>query len=405
MDKPKIPLLMDSILNTPLAILPSKLSEILAILQAKNDGLVLEMVEQSKQAESQDMNYSVKDGIAQIVIQGTLSKRMNLIAAISGGTSYSNIQSQVKRAEDDSDVEGIFYQYDTPGGHVDGLFTTADIIFKGQKPSLTFVDGLCASAGYVLASASGLIVIADRSTETGSLGTVAVHLDQSGKFKKEGVQPTVFASGRYKKIGNPYESLTDSDKKHMQKSLDYMFSLMTDTVSTHRNIPVIDLIDNEVVGGDVFIGEQGINAGLIDEILTKEQALQHLKDVVDGRASFRRNNKIAVRSERIRTTKKFESERRTNNMQTIKSFDLKSIAEQIQSCESLEALKAIENECLLHFSEAGKSAENWLIEEKVKSTSNHVKQLVDIRRRQLLAQPQFQKDMADYRLGEAIGKA
>lgn len=92
-------------------------------------------------------------------------------------------------------------------------------------------------------------------------------------------------------------------------------------------------------------------------------------------------------------------------MQTIKSFDLKSIAEQIQSCESLEALKAIENECLLHFSEAGKSAENWLIEEKVKSTSNHVKQLVDIRRRQLLAQPQFQKDMADYRLGEAIGKA
>jgi ClpP class serine protease len=66
----------------------------------------------------------------------------------------------------------------------------------------------------------------------------------------------------------------------MQKSLDYMFSLMTDTISANRNIFIKDLIEGEVVGGDVFIGEQGINAGLVDQILTREKAIDYLQDVI-----------------------------------------------------------------------------------------------------------------------------
>lgn len=405
MNNSKIPLLMDNVLSTCWAILPSKLSEIMSVLQAKDDGLILEMVEKGKQTETQDINYAVKDGIAEITIDGTLSKRMGLIQALSGGTSYASIQSQIKKAEDDPDVGGLFYNISSPGGNVEGMFTTADIMFNAKKPSLAFADGLMASAAYIIGSGADCVVASDRSAETGSLGVISVLFDESKKYEKEGIKPTVFAAGQYKKIGNKFEPLSKPDKKYIQSKLDYMFTLATDTVSRNRNISASDLINNDIVGGDVFIGEQGISAGLVDQILTREKALEKLKDVIDGRASFRRNNKIAVRSERIRTTKKFESERRTNNMQTIKSFDLKSIAEQIQSCENIDALKAVENQCLTHFAAEAKTAENWIVEEKVKSTSNHVKQLVDIRRRQILAQPQFQKDMADYRLGEMIGKA
>lgn len=396
---------MDNVLNTCWAILPSKLSEIMSVLQSKNDGLILEMAEQNKKSEPHDMNYTVKDGIAEIVINGTLSKRMGLIQALSGGTSYANIQSQIKKAEDDPDVGGLFYNISSPGGNVEGMFTTADVVFNTKKPSLAFANGLMASAAYIIGSGADYVVASDRSAETGSLGVISVLFDESKKYETEGIRPTVFAAGQYKKIGNKFEPLSKPDKKYIQSKLDYMFSLMTDTVSTHRNIPVIDLIDNEVVGGDVFIGEQGINAGLIDEILTKEQALQHLKNVVNGRASFRRNNKIAVRSERIRTTKKFESERRTNNMQTIKSFDLKSIAEQIQSCENLDDLKSLENECLTHFSEKETSAKNWLIEEEAKSMSRQVAALLDIRRRQILAMPEIKQTQEEYALGQAIGRA
>ena len=402
----KIPLIMDNVLNTCWAILPAKLSEIMAVLQAKNNDFILEMTEQGKQSKAQDSNYTVDDGIAMITINGTLSKRMGLIQAISGGTSYSNIQSQVKRAEDDPAVKGIFLDIDSPGGAVSEMFNTADAIFglRGTKPSLAFANGLMASAAYIIGSGADCVVASDRSAETGSLGVISVLFDESKKYEKEGIKPTVFAAGQYKKIGNKFEPLSKPDKKYIQSKLDYMFTLATDTVSRHRNISASDLIANDIVGGDVFIGEQGINAGLVDQILTREKALEKLKDVIDGRASFRRNNKIAVRSERIRTTKKFESERRTNNMQTIKSFDLKSIAEQIQSCKSLDDLKSLEDQCLLHFSEAEKTASNWIKEAEAKTTGRKVAELTDLRRRQLLALPQIQKDAEEYALGKIIGK-
>ena len=272
-----IPLIMDSVINTPWAILRSKLDEIMAVLQSKNNGLVLEMVEQNKQAEPQDRNYSVKDGIAEIVINGTLSKRMGLIQALSGGTSYQAIQNQIKKAESDFAVKGIFYNVDSPGGNVDGMFNTADIIFNATKPSLAFADGCMASAACIMGSGADYVVASDRSAEIGSLGVVAVHFDNSKRYEKEGIKPTVFSAGKYKASGNPHEPLSDKDITHFQDKLDYMYTLAVDTVARNRNISAKELTN---LGADVFIGEQGINAGLVDEIMTKEKAIERLKEMI-----------------------------------------------------------------------------------------------------------------------------
>ena len=282
-NKPTIPLIMDRVISTPWAILRSSLDEIMAVLQSKNNKLVLEMAEKSKQAsgdEIQDSNYIVKDGIAEITIDGTLSKRMGLIQALSGGTSYANIQNQIKKAEDDSDVGGLFYNISSPGGNVEGMFTTADVIFNAKKPSLAFAEGLMASAAYIIGSGSDYVVASDRAAEIGSLGVIAVHFDESKKYEKEGIKPTVFSAGQYKKVGNKFEALSEPDKQYMQKTLDYMFTLMTDTISAHRNMDVKQMIDHEIVGGDVFIGEQAINAGLADEILNRQSAVERLKEMI-----------------------------------------------------------------------------------------------------------------------------
>lgn len=273
-----IPLIMDSIFSAYWAILPAKLTEIIAILQSKNNGIVLEMVEQNKQAEPQDRNYSVKDGIAEIVVEGTLAKRMNIIQALSGGTSYQAVQSQIKKAEADSDVGGIFYNIDSPGGNVDGMFSTADAIFNAKKPSLAFADGCMASAAFITGSGSDYIVAADRSVEIGSLGVLAVLFDESKKYEKEGIKPTVFSVGKYKASGNPYEPLSDKDAAHFQDKLNYMYTLSIDTVSRNRNVSAEELVG---LGADVFVGQQGIDIGLVDEILTKEQSMARLKEMIN----------------------------------------------------------------------------------------------------------------------------
>lgn len=272
-----IPLIMDSVINAAWAIHPAKLDEIMAVLQSKHNGIVLEMAEQSKQSESQDRNYSVKDGIAEIVINGTLSKRANIIQAISGGTSYQTIQNQIKKAESDPAVKGIFYNTDSPGGNVDGMFNTADMIFNTKKPSLAFADGLMASAAFIMGSGADYVVASDRSAEIGSLGVLAVMMDKSKKYEKEGIKPHVFSAGQYKAAGNPYQPMSDKDAAHIQEKLDYMYTIAIDAVARNRNVSAKHLVN---LGADVFIGEQAVNAGLIDEILTKDQAIKRLKEMI-----------------------------------------------------------------------------------------------------------------------------
>jgi len=295
---PKIPLLMDSVLNTPHMILQSKLDEIVNVLQLKdNDVDILKIVAASKDKTSDDELplYVVKDGIAEIAIKGTLAKRMGFIAAMSGGTSYEKIRQQINVAENDNAVKGIFLEHDTPGGMVDGAFTASDFIFsmRNKKPVLAFANGLMTSAGYLLGSASKYIIASDRATLVGSIGVVTVHLDKSERFKAQGIKPTIFSSGKYKKTGNEYEPLSKDDKKEIQSRPDYIYTLFVDTIAKNRNVSVETVI-NEMAEGRIFIGQQAIDAGLIDEIADKDHAISILKDVINGKTSFEERKKQLI---------------------------------------------------------------------------------------------------------------
>jgi len=85
-------------------------------------------------------------------------------------------------------------------------------------------------------------------------------------------------------------------------------------------------------------------------------------------------------------------------------FSLRGVAEAITNCESLESLTAIENECLLHFSQAEKSGKSWVVKDRAQSMAGQVSQLVALRRRQVLSMPEIQKEKELYNLGRAIGK-
>ena len=91
-------------------------------------------------------------------------------------------------------------------------------------------------------------------------------------------------------------------------------------------------------------------------------------------------------------------------MKVIQNFNLKSIAESIQGCDSLDELKSLENECLLHFAAEAKTAANWIKEEEVKATGQKVTQLADLRRRQILALPGIEEARKEYELGKMIGQ-
>lgn len=279
-------LITDAVLNMPWAILPPKLLDILTVLQSKQYGdlkIDKDIEAQVESTISDDKRYEVKDGIAIIPIYGTLSKRFNMIMALSGGTSYQLLEKDIRAALSDNEVKGLFLDIDSPGGAVDGVVDIADIIYdakNGAKPIMAFANGLMASAAYWIGSAADYVIAANSTTQTGSIGVItAPHFDLSKRYEKEEIKVTMFYSGKYKATPNRYTKLSKDDKEYMQSRLDFLYSLFVDAVARHRNV-TSDIVNSDMAEGKIFIGEQGLEVGLIDEILNKRQAMARLREMI-----------------------------------------------------------------------------------------------------------------------------
>jgi len=230
--------------------------------------------------------YQQKNDIAIIEISGPLTKKANpLLQLFFGFTTYQQIEADFRKAVKDNKIKGIMMRYDTPGGVVSGLSSLSDVIFanRGKKPILAYVEN-ATSAGYWLASSADTVVLSEPTSKTGSIGCVAIHRSVKGAAEKLGLDFTVIASGRYKKLGNEYEQLSEPDKKYFQDRIEYYHSLFLEALARNLGKPV-DQLPKDVVESKIFIGQEGITSGLASAIMSFDQALSKLKSMV-GRGSY-----------------------------------------------------------------------------------------------------------------------
>ena len=210
--------------------------------------------------------YSLWGDTAVIGISGPLMKRESFSFFFFGGTSYAYIKAAVKAAAADDEVAAIILRIDSPGGVVNGLEETVDLIFeaRGSKPIVAYADGMMASAAYEIGSAAGEIV-AGATAMAGSIGVLMVHEDWSQFNAKAGVDVTYLTSGKYKALGNPDEPLSDLARETFQAELDYLYTLFVETVARNRDTEAATVL-SDMADGRIFIGQQAMDAGLVDHI-------------------------------------------------------------------------------------------------------------------------------------------
>lgn len=210
--------------------------------------------------------FALVDGIAVIEIAGTLVHRGAWIGQSSGLTSYEGIAAQLQAALSDPAVRGIALDIDSFGGEVAGAFDLADRIraARAQKPVQAFVAEHALSAGYALASQADRIIL-PRTGAVGSIGVVALHTDMSGALDQKGIAVTLIHAGDHKIDANPYQPLPDAVHDQMQRQLEVVRFLFTETVAAGRGDR---LSDNAALATEaaVFRGADAIAAGLADEL-------------------------------------------------------------------------------------------------------------------------------------------
>lgn len=269
------------VLTAPWAIEPGKLLEIQAIYLAhvRGEKADLAAIEAriGKPLANEPKPYTVDQGVAVLSVEGVIAKRANMFMDISGGVSTELLGRDLQAALADPQVHSIVMAVDSPGGTVDGTQALASIIRSGrdQKPIVTLASGLIASAAYWLGSAGSAVYIADKTTVSGSIGVVASHTDYSKARADRGITVTEITAGKYKRIASDNSPLSKEGKAHMQAQVDYYYSLFVDAVAEHRGVST-DTVLAQMADGQTFIGQQGIDAGLVDGIQTMPQIIAAL---------------------------------------------------------------------------------------------------------------------------------
>lgn len=270
-----------SILNSPWAILPDRLAKIQQIYLNRSEDLAerIARAEASlgRELENNQPSYLVTNGVAEVFLHGVVAKRMNMFHQISGGCSSQLVGRDLNAALQDPTVSSIVLHIDSPGGTVDGTQSLSDLVFQARqrKTVVALASGMMCSAAYWIGSAASAVYIEEETTNVGSIGVVASHIDISRAEQREGITTTEIVAGRFKRVASQYAPLSDAGRAVLQDQVDYLYSIFVANVARNRETSV-DAVLNGMADGRVFIGSQAIDAGLVDGIVTRGQLLNRL---------------------------------------------------------------------------------------------------------------------------------
>lgn len=271
------------ILTAPWAIQPEKLVEIQDIYgrHLKGEKIDIAGIEAriGQPLQKGKQGYDVINGVAVIPVVGVIAKRMNMFSKISDGVSTQLVERDFADAMANPDVKAIILETDSPGGAVDGTSELGKRIYysRGQKPIVTWANGLIASAAYWIGTAADQIYISSDTTKVGSIGVITRHVDYSKMDEKEGVKQTLIYAGKYKAVGADNAPLSDEDRAIIQADIDYLYSIFVDTVAKHRGVDAATVLDN-MADGRIFTGQQAIDSGMVDGVATLEELIIALSD-------------------------------------------------------------------------------------------------------------------------------
>ena len=253
-------------------IVPAKLCEMIDVYNyhLKREKIDFKTIKSQlgEKTDDEEEGYIIENGVAVMSLMGIISKRANLFTNWSGGTSIQLFERDFKRALVDPAVRSILISTDSPGGSVDGVQELANMIYenRGIKRILAHTDGIMASGAYWIGSAAEKVFISGDTTQVGSIGVVAAHIDVSKAEEKLGIKTTEIVAGKYKRIASRYAPLTEEGKATLQEAVDHIYSVFVNDVARNRGVSEEKALF--MADGKVFMGRQAIDAGLVDGVST-----------------------------------------------------------------------------------------------------------------------------------------
>lgn len=237
----------------------------------------------------------VRGGVAVIPMRGPIVPRGSMFSAFLGLASIEGMRELFRAALAREDVRAVLFDVDSPGGRVAGVADFADEIraARGTKPILAVANEYAFSAAYFLASAADHVFVT-QSGAVGSIGVVAMHVDESAWLANEGVRVTLVTSGAKKALFDSSQPLSEAGRAELERIVAFHAEQFFGGVAASRPLGV------EAVRGleaGTFDGQLAVRAKLADRVGTFDDALARAARLGGGRSASRNKGVSAMTEE------------------------------------------------------------------------------------------------------------
>ena len=233
-----------------------------------------------------DYNTVPSGSVAVIPVKGVLMKDdEDDCGYFLAGTA--TLAKRIQEADNHPNISGIILNFDTPGGTIDGIQAFADSIKAAKKPVVGFVDGLCASAGVYAASSCDYIIANNITAEVGSIGVMMSFIDAQPYYEKLGFKfHEVYSSLSPDKNKGHQEAKKGNYELVIKEGLDPYAKIFRNQVKSNR-----PSVTEDSMTGKVYIAEDALKRGLIDEIGGIEVAVKKVEELATAKTAEASINK------------------------------------------------------------------------------------------------------------------
>ena len=273
-----LPLLASRLYGTPLLLARAKLDVILSVLGDRVNWPESDLAAPSIQKRP---SIDAPTGIAVIPVVGSLVRRTLGLDPASGFTSYAEIAGMVDAALMDPSIEGIVLDIDSPGGEAGGVFELGERIRAADaiKPVWAVAADSAFSAAYAIGcSASRLLV--SRTGGVGSIGVIAMHVDQTARDAQQGYRYTPITAGDHKNDFSPHEKLGPEAHARLQAEVDRLYAMFVDHVAAMRRLDA-DAVRATEAG--IYFGADAVTSGLADAVGSLDAVLAEFSSFLVAR--------------------------------------------------------------------------------------------------------------------------
>lgn len=278
-----LPHLASRLYGTPLLLARTKLDIILSVLGSRVGWSIQSELALPPSRASPAGQHMAATGIAVVPVHGSLVRRAMGIDAASGLTSYGDVAAMLDAAVADPTVSGILLDIDSPGGEAGGVFELAQHIraMDAIKPVWAMACDSAFSAAYAIACAASRVFVT-QTAGVGSIGVIAMHVDQSVRDAQEGYRFTAVSAGDFKNDMSPHEPLDKGALSRLQSEVDRLYGLFVDHVASMRGLQAQAIRDTQA---GLLFGLDAVRSGLADALASTDQVLTEFNAYLSARSA------------------------------------------------------------------------------------------------------------------------